>query len=393
MRTERSQSVSLTARRVWLPLAAVAFLAAGGWLTFGGSGPSAGAPASAAASQRQLPPPARDAASAPPQLELASFTSRRLLTKPIELVRVGDRVLGRNPDRSQVVDEEAPDQATWRLLEVRQVKPSGKLLIAQLLRPQWWVEENVEPEFSLVEIDLPHLGVEGYAEVLAVRECPRVAPGAGQVVTATFKHQPDCPLVGVTIGGETLGCTSNHPFWSEDRHDFIEAGQLRVGEHVRSRAWQVMSVEAITTLPVADWVYNLEVNGEHVYEVGHLGILVHNECNIVFRGLKTGEDPSKGLFARAPGANTPIASHVAGKKASSWISTTKDVRTAIDKYNKDKAGIVAIDLSKVKSKTVDLSGGHPQLKGRQANYAKKDKEVLIEDFIPPEAIVIIKMPG
>lgn len=35
---------------------------------------------------------------------------------------------------------------------------------------------------------------------------------------------------------------------------------------------------AIKPRPPTDWVYNLEVQGEHVYEVGPGGVLVHNGC-------------------------------------------------------------------------------------------------------------------
>jgi len=51
--------------------------------------------------------------------------------------------------------------------------------------------------------------------------------------------------------------------------------------------------------------------------------------NKVYRALAKGEDPSKGLTARNPDATgvEPI-SHVAGKKESPWISTTKDVNVA-----------------------------------------------------------------
>ncbi len=40
----------------------------------------------------------------------------------------------------------------------------------------------------------------------------------------------------------------------------------------------VAAVVAIKPRPLTDWVYNFEVQGEHVYEVGHDGILVHKVC-------------------------------------------------------------------------------------------------------------------
>ena len=116
--------------------------------------------------------------------------------------------------------------------------------------------------------------------------------------------------------------------------------------------------------------------------------LKHLGSNKVYRALSKTDaknlEDGKGLVARSPDAgNTPI-SHVANKKESQWISTTKDKSTATGKYNGGN-GVVEIDLNKVNSKSVDLSGGIPN-GGRFSNYAKKDKEVLIKNEIPNSAV-------
>ena len=52
-------------------------------------------------------------------------------------------------------------------------------------------------------------------------------------------------------------------------------------------------------------------------------------------------------------------------------------------------GVVEIDLSKVNSEVVDISQGIPGMEGKMlSNWAAKMKEVLIRDFIPPEAIKV-----
>jgi RHS repeat-associated protein len=109
--------------------------------------------------------------------------------------------------------------------------------------------------------------------------------------------------------------------------------------------------------------------------------------NFVYRGLAKGEDAAAGLSARAPGAGNSPISHVAGKKETQWISTTKDMETALAKYGQN--GVVRIDLNKVKSEVLDVSGGFPK-GGRMSNWSRRDQEVLIRDFIPPEAIERIK---
>lgn len=57
---------------------------------------------------------------------------------------------------------------------------------------------------------------------------------------------------------------------------------------------------------------------------------------------------------------------------------------ATNKYG--KYGVVGIDLTKVSSEVVDISGGIPGMSGMLSNWARADQEVLIRDFIPPEAI-------
>jgi RHS repeat-associated protein len=112
------------------------------------------------------------------------------------------------------------------------------------------------------------------------------------------------------------------------------------------------------------------------------------EGTFVYRGLAQGEDISAGLTARVPGAgNTPI-SHVAGQRASQWISTTKSLAIAQEKYGQN--GIVRINLNKVTSPILDVSGGFPGTPGMISNWAIKDQELLIQDFVPPEAITPIK---
>lgn len=89
------------------------------------------------------------------------------------------------------------------------------------------------------------------------------------------------------------------------------------------------------------------------------------------------------LQERRGAENSPVG-HVAGKKETQWISTTKDKDIATKKYGEH--GVVEIDLSKIKSEIVDFSKGIPDMRGMISNWAKKDKEVLIKDYIPPEAI-------
>ena len=109
------------------------------------------------------------------------------------------------------------------------------------------------------------------------------------------------------------------------------------------------------------------------------------QTNSVFRGLAAGENPAAGLSARAPGAGNSVASHVAGKRVSQWISATTDEAVASGRFGGN--GVVEIDLSKVTSEVVDISQGIPGMEGTMlSNWAAKMKEVLIRDYIPPDAM-------
>ncbi|TPI71958.1 hypothetical protein [Mesorhizobium sp. B2-8-9] len=116
----------------------------------------------------------------------------------------------------------------------------------------------------------------------------------------------------------------------------------------------------------------------------------------VYRALAPGEDPSVGLFARDRMANVFPSKHVmlgTNMQSSNWISTTKSPAVAIGKYAKgDVSNVVRIDLSKVKTRVVDVSNGEfpKDDPGRNfpsaKNFARADQEVLIDGHVPAQAI-------
>jgi hypothetical protein len=113
---------------------------------------------------------------------------------------------------------------------------------------------------------------------------------------------------------------------------------------------------------------------------------VEGGANIVYRGLAAGEDAAAGLTARAPGIGNSVASHVAGARASQWISTTRSLEIARARFG--QYGVVGIDLSKVSGTVVDLTRGIPGLSSSTmlSRWAVNAQEVLILNEIPAEAI-------
>ncbi|MCA9137288.1 MAG: hypothetical protein KDB00_11030 [Planctomycetales bacterium] len=257
-------------------------------------------------------------------------------TKPIEQIKVGERVLAHNPE---VSDEERaswtePDWSDWLQLSLVMPKEDGSELKIELLRSEDWVRSQINfivdeqddasteiatpkvptidigqanlsvplsplrPMFRdlamtdlviadaglelvglAAEMDLPELAITGPAVIVDLRSAPQIQPGAGRVVTATFHHSSG-DVIDLTIGDkfstETIGTTSNHPFWSEDRQEYVQAATLEIGEQVRTCAGDTKQVVSLLPTPGPQAVFNLEVHGEHVYFVGEGGVLVHN---------------------------------------------------------------------------------------------------------------------
>jgi hypothetical protein len=226
-------------------------------------------------------------------------------TCPIERIRVGQRVVGENPELTNAERNWVePDEATWRKLVLKAPKEDGSWADVEIIRPNTWLEEQNAKVGTTVEIHVPECGIHGNAKVLRIEPCPPIEPGDGQVVTATFHHQA-ATTVDVHVEGldTPIGCTGNHPFWSEDRQAFVRADALQPGEHLRTFT-DIAVVTHIAPRSDPAPVYNIEVQGEHVYHVAQTGVLVHNSgklCDDVIPPLrKAYEDEVRALAKQVP---------------------------------------------------------------------------------------------
>jgi len=226
----------------------------------------------------------------------AASVEAGLVTKPIEQIRVGERVVGENPllsDSDRNVPD--PDPATWRVIRLRMQKQHGGTLEMELLRPLSWIAARRIRTGTTVELDLPELGVSGPAQVLAVGPSPAIQRGAGPIVTGTFRHSSK-QIIDLRVEGQDapIVCTPEHPFWSEDRQDFIAAGQLRIGERLRSVSGHPLRVAAIARRERSEVVYNIEVHRQRVFSVSSIGILVHNNSARTWPPIGPGPSPRGG---------------------------------------------------------------------------------------------------
>ncbi|MFY1674294.1 RHS repeat-associated core domain-containing protein [Plantactinospora sp. WMMB334] len=108
---------------------------------------------------------------------------------------------------------------------------------------------------------------------------------AGVVVGEGVKH-----LVEITIdsdgasgdGSGTLVATDGHPFWVADVEQWVDAGDLRPGQWLRTSAGTWVQVQAVRPYTQTHRVHNLTIANIHTYYVvaGDTAVLVHN-CEVV----------------------------------------------------------------------------------------------------------------
>ncbi len=203
-------------------------------------------------------------------------------TRAIQDVRIFDWVLARNP---QVTDIERAqfdeiDYRECRQISLQMHKADGGTLDVVLARPNQWFEANRVTIGGTIHLDLREMGADGEAHVKHISDCldpgPKPHPDC-RLVTGTFAHSVG-HTIDVYVEGldEPIGTTANHLWWSVDRQTFVEAGQLCDGERLRTPDGTLTQVASRTPRLTTKPVYNLEVDGEHVYYVSQSGVLVHN---------------------------------------------------------------------------------------------------------------------
>ncbi len=125
-------------------------------------------------------------------------------------------------------------------------------------------------------VDMPDMGVCGYARVTGIKPCPLLEGGEGQLITGVFRHSR-AKLLDLWVQGESspIGVTPGHSMWSADRNGWVAAGELEVGERLQAQDGSRPAVLGLEAREEEE-VFNIEVDGDHVYRVGEQGLLVHN---------------------------------------------------------------------------------------------------------------------
>ncbi|MGM9439843.1 polymorphic toxin-type HINT domain-containing protein [Streptomyces murinus] len=112
-------------------------------------------------------------------------------------------------------------------------------------------------------------------------------PKNGKTVTkkvvATITTEDDKHFTTLTIategGGEsTITATDTHPFWVPELKDWVDAGTLKPGRHLRTSAGTHVQITAVAHYTKRQRTYDLTVDDVHTYYVlaGQTPVLVHN---------------------------------------------------------------------------------------------------------------------
>jgi RHS repeat-associated protein len=101
---------------------------------------------------------------------------------------------------------------------------------------------------------------------------------AGRAVETVISGEGDKRLVDLTIDGSVVTATDGHPFWLPQEDRWATAGELRVGQWLRTAAGTYVQIDSVAYRSDHQTVYNLAVEEDHTYYVlaGDAAVLVHN---------------------------------------------------------------------------------------------------------------------
>lgn len=180
---------------------------------------------------------------------------------------------------------------------------------------------------------------------------PQTGQSTAKKVTATITTPDDKDFTDLTLTDDanprgppaTITSTYHHPYWSESRRQWTDAGELTPGDQLRQPNGTTLTVQATRNYPYAVTTHNLTVDDFHTYYVlaGATPVLVHN-CGggtTVYRGVsevsgETGgpnpafDDAVEGIARPRGGDSTPEMHHL-GMTDSDYTSWTTNPAAAI----------------------------------------------------------------
>lgn len=169
---------------------------------------------------------------------------------------------------------------------------------------------------------------------------PQTGETRPKQVTATITTPDDKEFTDLTLTDDAsprgppvaITSTSHHPYWSETRHQWVDAGDLTRGEQLRQPNGTTLTVQTTRDYPYAVTTHNLTVDDFHTYYVlaGATPVLVHN-CDIegeyLYRGVPNEhykyDDALEGRAVPLGGHSDP-GRHAGGNTNSEFTSWTHE---------------------------------------------------------------------
>jgi hypothetical protein len=246
----------------------------------------------------------------------------------------------KNHNRFEVDPQPDPEQATWAKLSITVERSDGGIVDAEIIRPRSWILANGLCAGRMLPLNLPELEVSGLALVTSIDDCPPIADGEGSVVTARFVTREVHVVASVDVLGadgdvETITGTTIHPVWSVDRQEWVPLSELADGEMLQGLDGLAV-VLGVTLSRVSQPVYNIEIHGEHVYQVGELGLVVHNAgpCLVRFgqeieSASQLASDAARAVRNGFPhGVSTKLVERISGSDKLHKYATLAEVEAA-----------------------------------------------------------------
>jgi hypothetical protein len=201
-------------------------------------------------------------------------------------IKVGERVVVSTDDTPKPT---AVDSATWKkvTLYAEETWYDGTvdtINVVTLVPPEWIALHDAQLGSMVpIPLDVQEMGLDEnlLAKVQAIERCPEIRAGPGRVVLTTVNHlsRGVCNLTYINSAcqSETIRPTSSHRFYSLDRKDWIHICDANSGEKLQGLGNDVITVISCQSLGTTERVYNMTVEDEHVYHVGLLNLLAHND--------------------------------------------------------------------------------------------------------------------
>ncbi|MGA7613552.1 MAG: RHS repeat-associated core domain-containing protein [Thermoanaerobaculia bacterium] len=196
--------------------------------------------------------------------------------KPIEELHVGDRVATTGLDPDLPDGSTAVDAAEWYVVKMEMPNPAdpNDAYEIEMLRPVGWIVAHEAYPGRTIELATERKARDA-ADVISVEAVPPIAPGSGRVVLATYAHQDEILSIRFAGMDEAMWSSPWHRLFSIDRHDWITARDLTVGERVRTKTGEA-TIAWIGREFGAARVFDIEVEGDHAYFLTSQWLLSHN---------------------------------------------------------------------------------------------------------------------